>query len=168
MNLLRPLCILTLLASAGTVDAQGPATTGALATPANRIVGTWANVARVGSCATGVLGPALNQTLMYNAGGTMLDNPRFPPQGIATPGGVVQRSIGIGTWTYDPVSGQHFVRQQFDFFLSNVYDGYQVIETTRQLSNDGNRLTGPVVASRYNAAGELLFQQCGEAVSTRL
>jgi hypothetical protein len=80
----------------------------------------------------------------------------------------LQRSIGLGVWSYDPVSGQHSVRQQFDFYLNNVYDGYQVIETTRQLSNDGNQLTGPVVATRYNAAGAMLSRLCGEAVSTRL
>ncbi|CAN5621713.1 hypothetical protein BH23PSE2_BH23PSE2_12570 [soil metagenome] len=168
MNLLRPLCILALLASAATVQAGGPATTGALATPANRIVGLWANVAQVGSCETGILGPQQRQTLMFNAGGTFVDNARFPPQGITTPGGVVQRSFGIGVWSYDPAVGQHSLRQQFDFYLSNAYDGYQVIERTMQLSNDGNQITGPVVATRYNADGTERLRQCGAAVSTRL
>ncbi len=168
MNLLRPICILALLASAASVQAGGPATTGALATPANRIVGRWANVAQVGSCETGILGPQLRQTLMYNAGGTMVDNSRFPPQGITTPGGVVQRTIGMGVWSYHPATGQHSVRHQFDFYLSNAYDGYMVVETTRQLSNDGNTLTGPVVTTRYNAGGTERFRQCGVAASTRL
>ncbi len=169
MNLLRPICILSLLLSSGSAQAGSPATSGAVATPANRIVGLWANVARVGSCDPGsILGPPLSQTLMYNAGGTIVDNPRFPPQGISTPGGVMQRTIGMGVWSYDPARGQHRVRQQFDFYLGNAYDGYQVVETTRQLSNDGNTLTGPVVTTRYNADGTERFRQCGMAVSSRL
>ncbi len=168
MNLLRPICMLALLASAATVQAGGPATTGALATPANRIVGLWANVAQVGSCETGILGPQQRQTLMFVAGGTFVDNARFPPQGITTPGGVVQRTIGIGVWSYDPAVGQHRLRQQFDLYLSNAYDGYQVIERTMQLSNDGNQITGPVVATRYNTDGTERLRQCGAAVSTRL
>ncbi len=169
MNLLRPICMLALLASAATVQAGGPATTGALATPANRIVGVWSNVARVGGCTEGaVLGPEQRQTVMFDAGGTFLDNPRFPPQGIATPGGVLQRSIGLGTWKYEPASRQYSLRQQFDFYLNNGYDGYQVIERIMLLSHDGSRITGPVVASRYSAAGTLLSRQCGEAVSSRL
>ncbi len=168
MNPLRPFCTLVLLIAASPALAAGPATTGALGTPANRIVGDWANVARVGSCLTGILGAELHQTLMYNAGGTFVDNSRFPPQGITTPPGVLQRSIGMGIWSYHPRTGQHKVRQQFDFYLNNVYDGYQVVETTRQLSNDGNTLTGPVATTRYNADGTERFRQCGAAVSTRL
>lgn len=168
MNLLRPICISALLVCAGAAQAGHPATTGALNTPANRIVGLWSNIARVGSCETGILGPQLRQTLMYNAGGTIVDNSRFPPQGITTPGGVVQRTIGMGIWSYHPRTGQHKVRQQFDFYLSNVYDGYQVVEVTRQLSNDRNTLTGPVVTTRFNADGTVRSRECGEAVSTRI
>ena len=168
MKLPTALSTLTLLASAVTAHAGGPATTGALPTPANRIVGTWSNVAQVGPCDTGVLGPLLYQTLQYHAGGTILDNPRFPPSGINTPGGVVQRSIGLGNWSYDPAGRHYTVRQQFDFYLNSAYDGYQVIQTTRQLSNDGNELGGPVVAIRYNAAGVEPSRLCGEALSPRL
>lgn len=165
MKLPTALLTLTLLASAVTAHAQGTSTTGA---PANGIVGTWSNIAQVGSCDTGILGPLLRQTLMFHAGGTFLDNSRFPPQGITTPAGVVQRSIGLGNWSYAPVSGEYSLRQQFDFYLDNVYDGYQVIERTMLLSNDRNEISGPVVAIRYNAAGVETSRQCGEAISTRL
>lgn len=168
MNLLRSFCTLALLAAACPALAGGPATTGGLDTPANRIVGTWSNISQVGSCVTGVLGPAQRQTLLFHAGGTFLDNPRFPPQGITTPAGVLQRSVGLGTWSYEPASGQHSLRQQFDFYLGNVYDGYQVIERTMLLSNDGNQISGPVLAIRFNAAGAETSRLCGEALSTRL
>jgi len=169
MKLHTALFTLTLLASAVSSHASGPSTTGAPATPANRIVGTWSNISQVGSCDTGVLGPLLYQTLQYHAGGTMLDNSRFPPQGIATPGGVVQRSIGLGNWRYEPAGGQYSIRQQFDFYLDNGYDGYMVIERTGVLlSNDGNEISGPVVAIRYNAVGVETSRQCGVALSTRL
>lgn len=168
MKLPSALFTFALLASAVTAHAGGPSTTGALPTPANHIVGTWSNISQVGSCATGALGPVLRQTLMFHAGGTFLDSSRFPPQGITTPGGVVQRSLGLGTWSYAPVSGEHSLRQQFDFYLNNVYDGYQVIERTMLLSNDRNTISGPVVAIRYNAAGAETSRLCGEALSTRL
>lgn len=168
MKLPTALLTLTLLASAVPAHASGPSTTGALGTPANRIVGVWSNTSQVGSCDTGALGPVLRQTLMFHAGGTFLDNSRFAPQGIMTPGGVVQRSVGLGTWTYDPVSGEHSLRQQFDFYLNNAYDGYQVIERIMLLSNDLNTISGPVLAIRYNAAGAEMFRQCGVALSTRL
>lgn len=168
MKLHSALFPLALLASTVTAHASGPSTTGAPDTPANRIVGVWSNISQVGSCDTGALGPVQRQTLMFHAGGTFLDNSRFPPQGMTTPGGVVQRSIGLGTWSYAPVSGEHSLRQQFDFYLDNAYNGYQVIERTMLLSNDRNTLSGPVLAIRYNAAGAEISRLCGEAISTRL
>jgi hypothetical protein len=172
MNLHAPLLAITLLATATAAHAElrrGPATTGTLHTPASRIVGVWANTSRVGECAPdAALGPPQQQTLMFNSGGTFVDNSRFPPGGIPTPAGLLQRSIGLGTWRFDPTSGQYTLRQQFDFYRDNVYDGYMVIERGMQLSNDGNQITGSVDAKRYSAADALLSRQCGVAVSTRL
>lgn len=163
-----PLFTLVLLASVSIAQAADLTIPDLLPTPGNRIVGLWANTSRVGSCDTGELGPPGNQTVMFNAGGTFVDNPRFPAGGVPTPGGVVQRSIGLGTWNYNHRSRQYTLRQQFDLFLSTDYDGYTVIERTMRLSNDGNHITGPVVATRFNADGDLVFQLCGIAESTRL
>lgn len=153
-----------LLAFASPALASGPTTTGALATPANRIVGAWSNVANVGPCG-GSVGEAQRQTIVFHAGGTFLDNPRFPPQGL--PNGA-QRSIGVGTWSFDPETGLHHLVQQFDWYLDNAYNGYQVVERVIVMSADGNTASGPVHTVRYSANGAPLAELCGQAVSTRL
>lgn len=165
-------CLATLLGLAvlPAATAGDPARTGALSTPANRIVGTWSNVATVGPCGGQAAEPQ-RQTIQFHAGGTFTDNPRFPPQGLpnlAGIAGVHQRSIGLGDWRYDPASGQYTLSQRFDWYVNNAYHGYQVVERTIVLSNDRNTASGPVRTVRYAANGAILAQLCGQAVSTRI
>lgn len=173
MNLHAPLLALTLLAAAMTAEAEtrrGPAYTGALNTPAARIVGAWSNTSRVGPCNGSPGGPG-QQTLLFHAGGTFLDNSRFPPGGIPNILGIAgnhQRSIGVGTWQYDPRSGEYTLEQRFDWFVDNSYHGYQVIERRILLSNDGQTASGPVIATRYAANGDMIVRLCGNALSERL
>jgi len=146
------------------------ATTGAAATRVNQIVGAWSNQATVGPCG-GTAGPAQYQTVVFNAGGTFLDNPRFPPGGILNANGIPgtnQRSIGVGTWSYDHVSGEYTVDQRFDWYVDNVYNGYQTVHRSILLSNDGNQGAGPVETVRYATDGSVVSQQCGNATATRL
>lgn len=169
MNVRTALCT-ALLAAAVPALAGGPTTTGAVASPANRIVGAWANVARVGPCG-GALGGPIRQTLLFHAGGTFLDNSLFPPQGVPNLAGIAgihQRSIGVGAWEYDPMTGRWSLEQRFDWFVDNQYHGYQVVEREILLSADGNTAGGPVRTARYLASGAVLFRQCGSATSTRL
>ena len=170
MNIRHALLAAGLLASAGPALAGSPTTTGALATPANRIVGVWKNTALVGSCNGGPAMPP-RQTLVFHAGGTFLDNSLFPPQGvpgIAGIGGIHQRSIGVGAWSYDPLTDQYTLDQRFDWFVDNQYHGYQVVHRTILLSNDGNAAAGPVQTTRYAADGTVVMALCGTASSTRL
>ena len=152
-----------------TAAAADPATRGALATPANRIVGAWSNAAYIGPCDGTPSSTAQRQTSVFHAGGTFIDNSRYPPQGISTPNGTMQRSIGLGTWKYSPRTGQWSLDQRFDWFKNNVYDGYQVIlRTDMRLRGDGQTLVSDVHAIRYNATGAPVLEQCGYAESTRL
>ncbi|MCJ0826787.1 hypothetical protein MQC88_12630 [Luteimonas sp. 50] len=156
--------------AAGPAPAGNPATDGALATRANRIVGLWDNYAYVGPC-DGTPGPAQRQLLMYMTGGTFLDNSRFPPQGmpnLAGIPGIHQRSIGVGTWSYSPQAGSYTLDQRFDWYVDNVYNGYQVVHRTILLSNDGNSAEGPVTTTRYAADGSVIVELCGSASSTRI
>ncbi|GAB3381127.1 hypothetical protein [Lysobacter fragariae] len=169
-NLMLNGCLLVAcLFAALPAGAGGPATTGALATPANRIVGTWANEARIGPCG-GAAGAPGSQTLLFNAGGTFLDNPRFPPAGIPVPGTTQRRyrSVGVGTWSLNPDNGQYSVDQRFDWYLDSQYDGYQTVHRTILLSTDGNQAGGPVITRRYAADGSLMSEMCGSALSTRI
>lgn len=161
--------LLSLILAAAPALAGDPATTGALSVPANRIVGAWNNAAYVGPCGGTASSVPARQTVVFHAGGTFLDNSRYPPQGIATPNGTMQRSIGVGTWEYSPLTGQWSLEQRFDWFKDNAYDGYQVIRRSGiLLTSNGNSMAGPVHVSRYNAAGTLVLEQCGTATASRL
>lgn len=164
MNTRHSALAAALLAFASPALATGPTTTGALATPANRIVGAWSNVATMGPCG-GAPAETHRQTIAFHAGGTFLDNPRFPPRGL--PNGA-QRSIGVGTWSFDPETGLHRLVQRFDWYRDNAYDGYQVVERVIVVSADGNTASGPVHTVRYSASGAPLAELCGQAVSSRL
>ena len=109
------------LASASAHAQKNPVNTGSLAVPANRVVGMWSNASAVGPCG----GPAVMQghnTVTFSPGGTLVDVPRAPA-GIA-----LQRSIGLGTWAYDPLRGNYTQRVRFDWFLNGAYDGYQTVD----------------------------------------
>jgi hypothetical protein len=169
MYTLRTLAVACLLATATPVaQAAGDFS---LLPPASRIVGLWDNTAYVGPCGAPPPAVGQKQTLQFIAGGGFVDNSRFPPQGLPNVSGIPgthQRSIGMGIWTYHPAQREWSLEQRFDWYVDNVYHGYQVIERTMFLSADRKTLTGPVRAVRYNAAGQALFELCGVAESKRL
>lgn len=161
---------LVVLSALSTVSASAnPAVTGAFPGPANRIVGLWSTDGMVGPCASAPFIPIVN-TLLFHAGGTVVENPRFPPGGVPNVFGVPgvnQRGQGLGTWLYHPASERYFVHLQFDWFVDGVYHGYMTIDREMVLSSDGNLASGPVVAVRYAVDGNPLVQLCGSAESER-
>jgi hypothetical protein len=157
----RALFIAASLLAALPAISGSPATTGVPATPAGRVVGLWSNESLVGPCGATPAQRGRN-TVIFNAGGTLVDNPRAPM------GGAVQRSIGLGTWSYEPRTKQYSQHLQFDWFVNGAYDGYQTVDRAFVLSNDGNRASGAVVTTRYNADDSKRAEFCGNAVSTRL
>lgn len=163
MNRMQSLCTLALLTAAAAAQANPPLTM----PPASRIVGTWANAAAVGPCG-GNPGEIQRQTIVFNAGGTFLDIPRFPPGGIVIGGAVHTRSAGVGNWSYNPTSGEYGLEQRFDWYVDNTYHGYQVVRRTILLGNDGNTLSGPVHTERFLANGVRIAELCGTATSTRM
>ena len=171
MDIRNPLLALAIAAALApaVASATDPAQTGALSTPANRIVGVWLNQAFVGHSGGTPSAVPQHQTLVFHAGGPFLDNSRFPPQGTGAAPNLMQRSIGVGTWTYSPRTGRWSLEQRFDWFRNNVYDGYQVIvRPDILLGGDGRSAASSVEARRYGADGTLLATQCGRAVSTRM
>lgn len=158
---LKILIATTLMATAGQAIAAGPTTTGASAAQGNRVVGIWSNASQVGPCGQPATTTGDN-TVIFQAGGTLVDNPRAP---AGTP---TQRSIGLGVWSYNRATGQYSQRVQFDWFLNGAYDGYQVVWRDFLLSNDGNVASGDVTTARYNADGSVRAELCGSAVSNRI
>jgi hypothetical protein len=158
-SLLFTSALTVLLAASGTAQAVDPARQGAMAVPANRIVGLWVTEGLVRPCGTTLPATPVYNTLLFNAGGTTVENPRVPP---GTP-----RSFGIGTWNYDPVADQYSLHLRFDVYVAGAYAGYQVVDRQMTLSPDGMHVTGEVVSTRYAADGTVLAAVCGAAVSDR-
>jgi hypothetical protein len=163
MNPLRTLCLLTLLTGAATAAfGAGPAASGATATPANRLAGLWTGEGYVGPCGSPPPAqPTVRTTVIFDAGGTLTELPRMPPPGANT------RTIGLGTWSYDPATGQHSARFRFDRYVNGIYSGFSVVERELLLSDDGNEASGEVHAVNYDATGAPLGALCGIGVSHR-
>lgn len=169
MNPKTSLLAIALLALVPTIaSAVDPVGNGALAVPANRIVGLWSTQGAVGPCGTNVFPIRVLNTLLFHAGGTVVEMPRFPPNGVVTALGTSQRGQALGTWSYNPNTQQYSMHLQFDWFVNNAYHGYATVDREILLSNGGEQAAGPVRSTRYAANGSTISEVCGSAVSTRL
>jgi len=157
---------LTLALAAIPALAGSPTTTGALATDANRIVGTWRISAQVNgtNCTSGIPGPALavDTYLMFHSGGTVTELPRIPVTNIPAP-----RTFGIGTWYYDKRTDTYYGSLRFDWYANGVRQGYNTVDREIRLDAAADHMTGSAVAVRYLENGTEVFSQCGSATGTR-
>jgi len=153
--------------------AANPSTSGALGVPANDISGLWTTEGRVGPCGSGLTPATVRNTLLFDAGGSVVENTRFPPGGAPNVNGVTgqnQRGMGLGTWSYNPASREYSLFLRFDWFVDGAYHGYQTVERLILLSNDGQQAAGPVRSTRYTADGSIISNSevCGSATSVRV
>lgn len=163
--------LLALSTVAGTAGARPPVepqtTSGWFA---NRIVGTYQSDANVRMC--GSAGPDMKvvNTITFNAGGTVIANPRFPPTGApdAYGPGMGTRTPDMGTWSYSPRTNRFSIKLRFDTFVDGAFHGTGNVEREIQLSIDGNSGSGPVHVTMRAPDGSVLGEQCGTATSTRL
>ena len=177
MNMLPCLPLLLGLATAAlpaTSNATDPAaaTRGLLPVPANKLVGFWRTDIYVSfeACSPGAPEPPLigHNTMVFNTGGTLVENPQVSPPGI--PGQPQIRSFGLGHWSYNLRTGRHTALVRFDWYSSSngAWLGYQQIDRSIQLSHDRKTAYGPVVSTRFAPDGTVLGRMCGHAVSRRL
>ncbi len=164
---LSPLCLAAM--PAGAVDLLHH---GVPNVPASRIVGLWTTQAGVRPCGSSLpLSPARN-TILFNAGGTVVANLESPIGGgypnLAGIPGIHERGPDLGTWSFNPLTHQYTIKMRFDWYVDGVYHGYSMVDRTILLSNDGSQASGPVRVTRYKADGALMGAFCGDAVSTRL
>ncbi|MBS0571609.1 MAG: hypothetical protein JSS28_13440 [Proteobacteria bacterium] len=167
------MAILALSSATGTTSvAAGPIQDSSLLFlwPASRLVGTYQSMAQVRVC--GSPGPdsmAIN-TITFNAGGTVIAHPRFPPSGVpdAYGPGIGSRTMDQGTWSYDWRTKLFSATLRFDFFGDGTYRGTGVVERDMQLSADGKTASGPVHVTNFAPDGSVMVELCGTAVSTRL
>jgi hypothetical protein len=155
-------------ATAGTVAAIMPVAADANGDSANRIVGLWSTQAEVRPCGTDFPPMKVANTLLIHAGGTIVENPRYPPGGAPNAAGHYERTQALGTWHYNRKSGRYWIHLRFDNFIDGVYDGYSTVDREARFRKKGMEFTGPVSASRFDAEGNLIGQLCGSAVSSRL
>ncbi len=159
--------LLTLSIAAAPALAGGPSTTGALATKANRIVGTWLAVGDVSgaNCFPASTGPRIQPRvyLMYHAGGTITELPRLPSSAAQA-----ARTFGVGNWYYEPNSDTYFVSFRFDWYSGGVLQGYATVDREITLDESGDNLSGSVVAARYLENGQEVYSQCGSGTGTRI
>lgn len=177
MNILAPLSLslsigLLAVAASAPASARDVATTGMLPVPANHLVGLWRTDIYVSfeACSPGAPEPPLigHNTIVFNTGGTLVENSQTPPAGI--PGQPQMRTFGLGSWSYNPRTGQYKVLVRFDWYESatGAYAGYAEVDRTILLSSNRRTAYGPVVATRFAPDGSVLWTLCGRGVSHRL
>lgn len=146
--------------------AADPSSTGAVATPASRIVGTWIVKGEVNgaNCTPASSGPAGRPSsyLVFHSGGTLTELPRLPSS--ASPAG---RSFGVGRWYYDKASDSYLASFRFDWYVNGVVQGYQTVDREVRISADGETMAGPAISTRYLENGQEVYSQCGDATATR-
>lgn len=171
------LCCLPLLLALGAPGpanaADGPTSSRGLSILAgDPLVGLWRTDIHVSpeACSPGAPEPPLlgHNTMVFNAGGTLVENPQVSPPGI--PGQPQLRTFGLGTWSYNWRTHKYTALVRFDWYASanGAYLGYMEIDRTMLLSNDRKTAYGPVVATRYAPDGTAIAQLCGHGISHRL
>lgn len=165
MKLHPALLAAAVLTIATSAQAQsGPTNTGALAVPANRIVGLWEAAGAVRPCNDpGAPARNVRNNLLFHAGGTVTENPGGLPN-VTGP----SRSFGLGTWRYDPDSNRYTGMLRFDTYLNGAYTGYTTIDRDIVLDGADATAVGPVVVTGYDTNGNQILQLCGTSIQHRL
>jgi hypothetical protein len=153
---------LALSTAAGAAGAAEPQTTSGWF--ASRIVGAYQSEARVRVCGSPGPDEVVFNTIIFNAGGTVIAIPRFPPQGADN----YSRTNDLGTWSYHPRTNRYSVKLRYDNFMNGAFTGSSVVERDLQMSADSNSVTGPVHVTTHAPDGSVVVEVCGTATSTRL
>jgi len=151
--------------------AVSPVENQGLGVPANRIIGLWSTEGATQPCGSTLPFTPVRNTILFQAGGTVIATPRFSPAGAPNVFGVPginQRSQDMGTWSYDPLTQEYTVKLRFDWYVDGQYHGYQTVDRTIALNEEGDAGIGPVRSTRYAADGSVIIEVCGEAMSERL
>lgn len=138
---------------------------------AERIVGTYQTLGQVRKCGTTFPFVPVGNTISFQAGGTVVESPRFPPVGdfnvFGIPG-LFTRNIGMGTWSYNPRAHSYSMHLRYDYFVDGVFYGTGTVDRDIQLSADGKTASGPVQSTVRKDDGSVVVDLCGDVASTRL
>ena len=162
------LCSALLASTAGAVP---PAASRVKSVPADRIVGLWSSEGETRPCGSTLPFVPTRNSILFQAGGTVITSPQFPPGGVPNVYGVLginQRSQDMGTWSYDPLTREYTIKLRFDWYVDGQYHGYQTLDRTLALNTQGDAGIGTVHSTRYTAEGNVIIEVCGDAISERL
>lgn len=138
---------------------------------ANLLTGTYQTEGQVRPCGSQAAYQPVVNTMTFHFGGTVLENPRFPPAGVQNAFGIpglFTRSAGLGAWTYNPGKRTYTMTLRYDYFVDGAFYGIGVVDRDLTLSGDGRTVSGPVQVTMYNTEGAVLRKLCGTATSTRI
>jgi hypothetical protein len=131
---------------------------------ANRIVGAYVTLAQVRECGSEDPYETVNNAILFNQGGTVIAIPRYPPGGANG----YSRTNDMGTWSYDRATNHYSLRLRYDSFTDGAYTGYSIVERDLTMALDRNSVSGPVHVTTYDPNGNVVYEACGTATSTRL
>jgi hypothetical protein len=131
---------------------------------ANRIVGAYETSAQVRECGSSDPYDSVTNTIIFNGGGTVTATPRFPPQGANG----YSRTNDMGTWSYQPATSHYSVRLRYDNFTNGAFTGSSIVERDLAMALDRNSVSGSVHVTTYDTSGNVVYEACGNATSTRL
>lgn len=138
----------------------------------DRLVGVYENGGMARVCGTTLpLMPVGGGMLAFHSGGTLTENPRFPPAGAENVFGIpgtFTRTSGLGDWSYNLRTRTYTMMLRYDYFIDGVFHGTGTVQRDLTLSRDGNTATGPLHAIIHTADGSVYLELCGNATSTRL
>ncbi|HEX9423800.1 MAG TPA: hypothetical protein VF899_11190 [Pyrinomonadaceae bacterium] len=123
------------------------------------IVGTWDLQVTSVDCTTGVaLFPPGKSLVMYNQGGTYIEEASGTPPSRRYPGLGVQRHVQARTYA--------LAFKIFQYNADGTSNGRIVVNAEVEHNLD-DTLTSTAVARFYNAAGDLIASRCVNSVGTR-
>jgi hypothetical protein len=121
--------------------------------------GVWNHTNTRRNCATGDAIQTFAVMHTYMSGGTMSDWGAGNPPSL--------RSNGQGIWSYQSRGSFSTAFQFFRFNPDGTYAGKQVVREQIELSPDGNSYDATATAQVFDAAGNVIANNCSTGTATR-
>ena len=77
------------------------------------------------------------------------------------------RTIGVGTWWYNPLTRTYSMSMRYDYFIDGVAWGTGTVDRDMQVSDRGDTFSGSVRSKIHAADGSVIVDLCGTGTNTR-
>ena len=135
---------------------------------ASRIVGVYRVAGQVRPCGSQFPYTQIRTTLAFHAGGTLTEpvSPNGSLNAFGIPG-MFTRTIGVGTWWYNPLTRTYSMSMRYDYFIDGVAWGTGTVDRDMQVSDRGDTFSGSVRSKIHAADGSVIVDLCGTGTNTR-